>query len=91
MIIDETVSPITIQQIESNLEMYYRQANKSYLDELGLGKFLYFCNKEGYDTESVLDELDNEPNDCALVDFDEDFPSLKTGQEKRNEIYVTME
>ena len=84
---------MSVQQIDRILETYYRQSNQSYLDELGIGKFMYWCDENEYATEGIEDELDNDddPSECALVYFDDDFPTLKTNEnDKRHEIYFII-
>ena len=62
--------------IDKALAKYYHElGDYDYFDNDGLGKFLRFCRKEGFDEDAVDEEMltDNEQN-CELTGFDKDFP-----------------
>ena len=73
-------------QIDSGLLRYYSNKNVSYTDEDGNGLFMEWCDVNGYDTEGIEEELEQDPSDCALIEFDEDFPTNKFGEERLMEI-----
>ncbi|MEM7361971.1 MAG: hypothetical protein AAF335_03085 [Bacteroidota bacterium] len=63
-----------IDQIDQHVNTYYTSLNIPYLDADGNGKFKNFCIGNDIDDETVVEELKESPDDCMLVDFDEDFP-----------------
>lgn len=46
-----------------------------------------WCDISGYDTDGINDELQQDPDDCALIDFDEEFPTWKLDTERVMEIF----
>lgn len=76
------------QQIDQGLASYYELNNVEYYND-GTGKFGQWCQDNGYDSDMLYDELNQDASDCALVDFDEYFPSkFGTDKERRsNEIH----
>eukprot|EP01084_Bolivina_argentea_P128853 227682_1 len=74
-------------QIDAGLSRYYTTKRVKYFDEQGIGKFKEWCEVNGYDTDGVQAELDQDPSECCLVEFDEDFPTKKKGDERTNLIF----
>eukprot|EP01084_Bolivina_argentea_P131944 232843_1 len=75
------------KQIDIGLSKYYKDKEIEYFDNDGIGKFMEWCDVNGYDTEAIEDELEQEPIDCALVEFDQNFPTTKINDNKTNEIF----
>ena len=57
------------------------------MDDDGNGLFMEWCDVNGYNTDGIEDELEQDPEDCALIEFDDDFPTNKSGQNRINEIF----
>eukprot|EP01084_Bolivina_argentea_P288054 494346_1 len=70
-----------IQRIDDGLAIYY-QTNKrnDYFHDDGKGKFAEYCEANGFEDDAVEEEMQNDPDDCMLVDFDEEdgVPFAKT-------------
>eukprot|EP01083_Nonionella_stella_P168008 566068_1 len=75
------VNPLELSIIERTcaaIGRYYGSLGKPY-DDL----FSTFCNENGIDDEDAFhEEMENEPNDCILVDFDDNFPFKKPPKDK---------
>lgn len=59
----------TIEQINESFREYYTSLNKEYNN-----KFALFCEENGFDEDSIRDDIENETDESFLVDFDDDFP-----------------
>ena len=86
---------MSIKQIDLGLSRYYNRHQVEYYkdkEDDQSGKFTNWCNDNGYDTDGIRDELENEPSECVLIEFDqEDFPFTKVDQDERNkEIFVII-
>ena len=61
---------MSTQQIDLGLSRYYKRYQVEYYedkDDDQSGKFMKWCNDNGYDTDGIRDELENEPSECALT------------------------
>ena len=57
-------------QIDRGLSRYYQLQNAPYkIDDESYGKFLEWCDMNGYDIGGIKDELEQDQDDCALIDF----------------------
>ena len=72
----------TIQEIDEALGRYYKSFNKEY-DHL----FADFCEENGFEEYHVAEDINVNPEDSDLVEFDEDFPFEKTPQNKAEAIH----
>eukprot|EP01084_Bolivina_argentea_P314184 544177_1 len=64
-----------VQQIDKALGRYYKNLGvDNYFNEDGIGKFQAWCDDNGFDDEGVNDEFNENPSDCTIIDFDENFP-----------------
>ena len=73
----------SFSKMDGALAAYYADCDrKDYFDEDGKGKFLQFVDINDFDEEQVEGELgdDVEPNDCSLLDMDDDFPLMDSEQ-----------
>ena len=78
------------KQLDSTMEDYYGRCSKrdAYIDNLGISLFKYWCHDQGYDSESIIADLKENPNESAIVDLLKDtFPTKKEGAAKIDEIY----
>eukprot|EP01084_Bolivina_argentea_P008166 15267_1 len=83
---DYIMSSLNLKQMDEALGRYYAQCNGSqYFDDSGIGKFFAFCEANDFDYAGVGDELQAGPDDCVILDFDEDFP-FEIEPENRNEL-----
>eukprot|EP01084_Bolivina_argentea_P312447 540926_1 len=71
-----------VEQICHGLGNYYKSLNRKY-DRL----FSVYCDDNGLDDDAVIEELEQDPEDCVLVDFDEAFPFKKPTQDKQQFIF----
>eukprot|EP01083_Nonionella_stella_P261081 889411_1 len=79
---------MSTKQIDAGLARYYQQKGIQYIDKAnGIGKFIEWCNVNGYNTESVKEELKRQPFECTLVEFDQEFPTKKTKFDRTKEIF----
>eukprot|EP01084_Bolivina_argentea_P024205 45137_1 len=58
-----------IEVTSNNLRKYYESLNRNY-DNL----FTVFCEDNGIDDDGLLNELNEQPDQSILIDFDQDFP-----------------
>eukprot|EP01083_Nonionella_stella_P196525 723041_1 len=64
-----------IDAIDHWLALYYKSNGRNDYFEDGVGKFSRFCANEGFEDDDIETELDVEdPADCLLTEFDDDFP-----------------
>eukprot|EP01083_Nonionella_stella_P084094 232696_1 len=61
------------ERIDDALHRYYQSLGESNYIIDGTGKFLAFCDEEGFDVEDIDAELENVDN-CGYLDFDDSFP-----------------
>eukprot|EP01083_Nonionella_stella_P102604 291972_1 len=74
----ETADAGIIDAIDIWLASYYKSNGRNDYFEDGVGKFSRFCANEGFEDDDIETELDVEdPADCLLTEFDDDFP-MKT-------------
>eukprot|EP01083_Nonionella_stella_P097048 272811_1 len=66
---DEEEVTEKIEQINEGLARYYKRLNKPYNNI-----FLDYCDNGGFADDCIDDELEEEPADCMLAQFDADFP-----------------
>eukprot|EP01084_Bolivina_argentea_P011002 20551_1 len=64
------------------LSRYYKSLGKPY-DKL----FSTYCEDNGLDEETIEEELKQQPEDCLLVDFDDDFPFEKEPKDRARAIF----
>eukprot|EP01084_Bolivina_argentea_P314752 545196_1 len=71
--------------MNKNLGKYYEEVNDEtyYVDENKVGKFKLWCKLQMLDSETVEQELDADPDECMLCDFDEDKFPFKVGVKVR--------
>eukprot|EP01084_Bolivina_argentea_P314185 544180_1 len=64
-----------VQQIDKALGRYYQTLGAdSYFNEDGIGIFQAWCDDNGFDDDAVNDEFNENPSECSIIDFDENFP-----------------
>eukprot|EP01084_Bolivina_argentea_P158839 276682_1 len=64
-----------IVKINKALADYYvKVGNKSYFEGAEEGKFKAFCDDNGFEDKDILQELQQDPDDCVILEFDEEFP-----------------
>ena len=74
------------KQVNTGLERYYKHKKAKYLNDDNIGKFMKWCEDNGFETDVIQEELEN-MDDTQLGTFDEDdFPTDKTGKDKEMEI-----
>eukprot|EP01084_Bolivina_argentea_P104288 186746_1 len=63
---------------------YYKGLNKDYSQP---GKFAVWADENGFDDDTLIEELGGDPEDATLLEFDEDFPLNKQDvDDKQKEI-----
>ena len=77
----------TIKRIDNGLRRYYGHKNIPYENEEGIGKFMAWVDENGYNTEAIEEELRIGPDEAAIVDFDDDFPTDNIGDETNKQIF----
>ena len=71
--------------IDRGLRGKYQSLGLSYDNEYGVGKFVKYCEDNGFDEEGIIGELDPEDKlQCGLTEFDLDFP-FNGDEDQRNE------
>ena len=70
--------------LEDRLNSYYRGFGKTYYNNNGIGLLYLYVDKNGFDVDDVKDDLQGNPHDSILIDFDEKFP-FSTPPSNRNE------
>eukprot|EP01083_Nonionella_stella_P102830 292926_1 len=64
-----------VDQINAALEKYYLTMGRvDYINEDGDGKFKQYADDNGFEDADIRVELEADPTDCLLVEFDQDFP-----------------
>eukprot|EP01084_Bolivina_argentea_P199751 341733_1 len=66
----------SFQQIDTALGLYYQGlCEYDYFDNNGIGKFLNYCQEQGFEYDDIGDELaDGNEENCGYLEFDTDFP-----------------
>ena len=77
-------------RIDSCLEKYYDLKNSSYINEDGDTHWISWCDENGYDSEAIKEEFQQQYDEAAIVDFDDDFPTDKTGDDRIEEIFEIL-
>eukprot|EP01083_Nonionella_stella_P286766 976036_1 len=66
-----------VYQIDVALEAYYiEMGRKDYKNDEGEGKFKQYTDDNGFEDADLKVELQADPSDCLLVEFDRDFPLI---------------
>eukprot|EP01083_Nonionella_stella_P008156 23541_1 len=87
MALSSAVTLNAFENLNKTLGEYYQsQGDKTYYnnDDSPEGKFLAYCEENGFELDDIDEEFENEPGDCIYCDFDEAFP-LDDSIEVRNE------
>eukprot|EP01084_Bolivina_argentea_P268389 455841_1 len=64
-----------IEQMDKELGIYYINLDRDdYFGANAIGKFATFCEKNGFLSDDIDDELNLEPYECLFVTMDEYFP-----------------
>ena len=74
-------------QLDNSLRWYYKLQQQPYDDEEGVGKFAEWTEENGYDTDTIAEEFNYPPEETSIVEYDDNFPSNKAGQEKIQHIF----
>ena len=77
-------------QLDICLQRVYDLKNASYLNEDGKNKFICWVDDNGYDTEALHEEFQQHYDEAAICDFDDDFPTDKTGDDRLKEIFTIL-
>ena len=88
---DDAPCTSLVNCIDSGLSrLYYKKGHGArYVNSDGVGLFAEFCINNGFDDESIIEELDPEyKDDCALLEFDANFPVHFDGTERNQNIYI---
>ena len=90
---DDDDAPCTslMNCIDSGLSRLYQKKGYGarYVNSDGVGLFAEFCIINGFDDESIIEELDPEyKDDCALLEFDANFPVNFDGTGRNQNIYI---
>ena len=84
--------PTLTAKIDNCLLEYYNNLGAPYLNEQGIGKFAEWVDENGYDTETISEDLhDINPAEVSIVEFDEDFPSDEKGFELQKKIFSILQ
>eukprot|EP01084_Bolivina_argentea_P183223 316204_1 len=70
------MSDVLLKQIDDALGRYYARLHKDgYFNDHGEGKFLEYCEANGFDNDDVIsEEIHQDVEENMLLDFDENFP-----------------
>lgn len=74
---EEKPKRVLMGMMDKGLEEYYKSIEVNYFNDEGVGKFWEFCDENGFDDEDLEEELENDPEDCMILEFDENFPLEK--------------
>eukprot|EP01084_Bolivina_argentea_P131320 231809_1 len=85
VILYEYLNESLITQIDKALSGYYQSLNEDY-DEL----FQNYCEENGFDTDAVLEDLDKDPVNSLLVDFDDNFPFITDPESREKTIFEVI-
>ena len=69
----------TIEEIDTAFSKYYESLGKPYNSI-----FLTFCSDNGYDQESIQNDIEEDVDESELVEFDEDFPFENTPKKEQD-------
>ena len=87
----KTLNKPSRNRVNAGLERYYKRKGVKYPCQDGIGKFIEFCDDNGFDSDLIGEELEN-AEDTILGTFDSDnFPTQKTGKDKETEIIRVIE
>eukprot|EP01084_Bolivina_argentea_P204430 349122_1 len=76
-----------IKSLDVAIGRYYKsKGNNEYFDKDGNGKFYNFCQANGFDHNSIKDEIESTPDECMLVEFDDNMPGAVTQIDRYNAI-----
>eukprot|EP01084_Bolivina_argentea_P078039 141602_1 len=76
-----------VKSLDVAIGRYYKsEGNTTYFDEYGNGKFFNFCQVNEFDNNSIKDEMQSSPNECMLVEFDDNMPGAVTQIDRYNVI-----
>eukprot|EP01084_Bolivina_argentea_P275904 470623_1 len=73
---------MSIEQIDIALARYYKSLGQPY-DKLFAG----YCEDNGLEDDTLDEELEVDPSDCLLIDFDENFPFAKAPKDRGQAIF----
>eukprot|EP01084_Bolivina_argentea_P150830 263351_1 len=86
---DEFIAVVTsdiIMKMDNALSREYKLFNRNdYFNSDGKGKLIAFLEDNDMDTDTVLDELGQNPNDCSLIELDDNFPLQDDQKHDRDE------
>lgn len=75
-----------LENIDKGLNKYYLSLNKEYKN-----LFKEFCSENGYNDDTLQEELDGDWEECDFLEFDDDMPFSKyfieSGDEKDEIIF----
>ena len=76
----------TIEQVNEAVGQYYKALGKEQqYNQHDTGLFEHYCDENGIDEETLKDDLNGNPGDSMLVDFDNDFPIPPNEQPENDE------
>ena len=78
------------ERINICLDRYYDLKNASYINQDGDTHFNSWFDENGYDSIAVEEEFEQHYEEAAIVDFDDDFPTDKTGVDRLKEIFEIL-
>eukprot|EP01084_Bolivina_argentea_P297050 511688_1 len=65
----------SVDGINEALQKYYLTMGRNdYINDDGDGKFKQYADDNGFEDADIKVELEADPTDCLLVEFDQDFP-----------------
>eukprot|EP01084_Bolivina_argentea_P306995 530574_1 len=71
---------MSIKKIDEGLAKYYKlHGRDDYFNGDGVGKFFASCDENGFVDDDVADDLEASADECMLLDFDDNFPGVKSG------------
>ena len=77
--------------LDKALHQHYIQHKRDdYIDNDGIGLFLHFLQEQDYGTDEIEDELDDDIEDCGLLEFDPNFPMTSTATDSRQVIFELL-
>lgn len=80
-----------ISRIDTFLKKMYSECNQPYVNDEGVGRFAEWVEDNGYRTEDVEADLKmTDATKTSLVDFDDNFPTNKTGPDRDKEIFIVL-
>eukprot|EP01083_Nonionella_stella_P200576 734388_1 len=91
---DESHTESLIARIDDGLSDYYQKQQMNYFVEGGrnyIGKFMKFCEENGFDDDTVKNEMDSSVEECLLLDFDPKFPLDKPTHDHKTRAKLIMD